>query len=79
MKVAQGQEEETVAQGLPGFLMYVLYEELCTQAWCSQDPVASLGTMDQTWERRRSETCQPCTLRLNLGAGLVVPVRATSL
>lgn len=48
MKVALGQEEETVAQGLPGSLMYVLYEELCTQAWCSQDPVASLGTMDQT-------------------------------
>lgn len=43
MKVAQGQEEETVAQGLPGSLMYVLYEELRTQAWCSQDPVDFLG------------------------------------
>lgn len=43
MKVAQGQEEETVAQGLPGSLMYVLYEELCTQAWCSQDLVSFLG------------------------------------
>lgn len=40
MKVALGQEEETVAQGLPGSLMYVLYEELCTQAWCSQDFLA---------------------------------------
>lgn len=38
MKVAQGQEEETVAQGLPGSLMYELYEELC-----SQDPVGFLG------------------------------------
>lgn len=43
MKVAQGHEEETVAQGLPGSLMYVLYEELYTQAWCSQDPVGFLG------------------------------------
>lgn len=43
MKVAPGQEEETVVQGLPGSLMYVLYEELCTQAWCSQDPVGFLG------------------------------------
>lgn len=43
MKVAQGQEEETVAQGLPGSLMYVLYEELWAQAWCSQDPVGFLG------------------------------------
>lgn len=32
-----------VAQGLPGSLVYVLYEELCTQAWCNQDPVVFLG------------------------------------
>lgn len=32
-----------MAQGLPGSLMYVLYEELCTQAWCSQDLVGFLG------------------------------------
>lgn len=32
-----------MAQGLPGSLMYVLYEELCTQAWCSQHPVGFLG------------------------------------
>lgn len=32
-----------MAQGLPGSLMYVLYEELCAQAWCSQDPVGFLG------------------------------------
>lgn len=81
MKVALGQEEETVAQGLPGSLMYVLYEELCTKAWCIQDPVGFLGNYgpNKFWGQRRLGTCQPSTLRLNPGAGLAARARATSL
>lgn len=55
MKVALGQEEETVAQGLLGSLMYVLYEELCTQAWCSQDPVGFLGNYGPNKYRDRED------------------------
>lgn len=60
--------------------MYVSYEELCTEAWCIQDPMGFLGNYGpkKIWGQRRLGICQTSTPWLNPGAGLVARAKATS-